>query len=183
VWANFTTPKPSELTDLRYTAPSCTFVEISIYDERPGGFGPDGLNFYKGFLSALRDKYGTAVVVAREPPPTNDEEYRRITLNNATASILGWIVALLVSLLFTGLLSSYLLKKLRASNTRRRIVFVLLNTWLVTPLPFQGGFIFVFPGPNLLAFPWTDWNFYSHVASYAAVSFPGAPVVCTLISM
>jgi len=183
VWADFTALEPSELADLRYAAPSGPFVEISVYDDRPGGFGVDGLKFYSGFLSALRDKYGAAVIVAREPPPNNPAEYRRITTNNTIAGILRWCFALLIALLFTGLLSVYLLKKLRISNGSRRIVFVLVNTWLVAPLPFQGGFIFVFPGPNLIAFPWTDWHYYRHVASYAAVSFPAALVVCAAVSM
>jgi hypothetical protein len=183
VWADYTNAKPAELALLRYSAPMDPFVEISIYDGRPGGFGADALQFYSGFLSALRDKYGAAVVVAKEPPPTNDAEYRRVTTNNVIATILGWLVALLLSLLFTGLLSVYLLKKLSISNTTRRIIFVLVNTWLVAPLPFQGGFIFVFPGPNLIAFPWTDWAYYSHVASFAAVSFPCALAVCTAVSM
>lgn len=183
VWADFTALEPSELADLRYRAPSGPFVEIRIYDERPGGFGVDGLTFYGEFLSALRGKYGAAVVVAKEPPPTNDAEYRRITTNNTIAGILGWCVALLATLLITGLLSVYLLKKLIISNRARRVLFVLVNTWLVAPLPFQGGFIFVFPGPNLLAFPWTDWTYYRHVASYAGVSFPCALVVCAAASL
>ena len=183
VWADYTNAKPADVALLRYTAPSEPFVEISIYDERPGGFGAKGLGFYSGFLSALRDKHGAAVVVAKEPPPTNDAEYRRINANNAIAAILAWFVAVLVSLLFTGLLSVYLLKKLGISNRTRRVIFVLVNTWLVAPLPFQGGFIFVFPGPNLIAFPWTDWGYYSRVASYAAVSFPCALVVCAAVSI
>jgi hypothetical protein len=182
VWADYTNAKPAELALLRYTAPMDAFVEISIYNGRSGGFGADAFLFYSGFLSGLRDKYGAAVVVAKDPPPTNAAEYRRITTNNAIATILSWFVALLLALLFTGLLSVYLLKKLRISNAIRRIIFVLFNTWLVAPLPFQGGFIFVFPGPNLIAFPWTDWAYYSHVASYAAVSFPCALVVCTVVS-
>ncbi len=54
----------------------------------------------------------------------------------------------------------------------RRLIFVLVNTWLIAPLPFQGGFIFVFPGPNLLAFPWTDMNYYRQVAISRCCRFP-----------
>ena len=66
----------------------------------------------------------------------------------------------------------------------RRLIFVLVNTWLVAPLPFQGGYMyFLFPGPNLIAFPWTDWDFYSKVALYARVSFPCALVLCAMVSV
>ena len=88
-----------------------------------------------------------------------------------------------MGLLFTGLLSVYLLNRLKTSTMARRLTFVLVNTWLVAPLPFPGGYIFVFPGPNLIAFPWTDWDFYSKVASYARVSFLCALVLCALISL
>jgi hypothetical protein len=36
---------------------------------------------------------------------------------------------------------------------------------------------------SLIAFPWTDRNSYSKVASYARVSFPCARVLCALVSM
>jgi hypothetical protein len=65
----------------------------------------------------------------------------------------------------------------------KRAIFVLVNSWLVAPLPFQGGYIFVFPGPNLLAFPWTDSDFYARVASYAAVSFPCTLLLCAVVSV
>ena len=167
---------------LRYKPSSDHFIELKIYEERPGGFSSDGIRFYERFLSALQKQFGASVVVVKTPPPTNEAEYRRITLANEMGAIVGWAIAALVGLLLTGLLSVYLLNRLKISTMARRLAFVLVNTWLVAPLPFPGGYIFVFPGPNLIAFPWTDWDFYSKVMSYARVSFPCALVLCALIS-
>jgi hypothetical protein len=184
VLADYTHSTPSEFPGLSYTPLSNQFVEINTYEERPGGFSPEGLRFYERFLGALRAKFGTSpVVVVHSPPPTNDSEYRRITRVNAEASVVGWLVAVLILLAITGSISVFLLKQLKSSTMIKRIIFTLVNTWLVVPLLFPGGYIFVFPGPNLLAFPWTDFNFYSKSASYAKVSFPCALAVCAVASM
>jgi hypothetical protein len=183
VWADYSNAAPADYGLLRYKPSSDHFIELNIYEERPGGFSSDGIQFYERFLSALQKQFGASVVVINPPPPTNEAEYRRITLVNKIGAIVGWIVAAFVGLLFTGFLSVYLLNRLKTSTIARRLIFVLVNTWLVAPLPFQGGYIFVLPGPNLIAFPWTDWDFYSKLASYARVSFPCALVVCALISV
>jgi hypothetical protein len=183
VWADYSNAAAADYKLLRYKPSSDHFIELNIYEERPGGFSSDGIQFYERFLSALQKQFGASVVVVNPPPPTNEAEYRRITLVNKIGAIVGWIVAAFVGLLFTGFLSVYLLNRLKTSTIARRLIFVLVNTWLVAPLPFQGGYIFVFPGPNLIAFPWTDWDFYSKVASYARVSFPCALVLCALISV
>jgi hypothetical protein len=182
VWADYSNAAPADYRLLRYKPSSDHFIELNIYEERPGGFSSDGIRFYERFLSALQKQFGASVVVVKTPPPTNEAEYRRITRANEIGAVVGWIIAALVGLLFTGLLSVYLLNRLKTSTMARRLIFVLVNTWLVAPLPFPGGYIFVFPGPNLIAFPWTDWDFYSKVASYARVSFPCALVLCALIS-
>jgi hypothetical protein len=182
VWADYSNVAPADYRLLRYKPSSDHFIELNIYEERPGGFSSDGIQFYERFLSALQKEFGASVVVVKPPPPTNEAEYQRITRVNTIGAIVGWIIAAFVGLLFTGFLSVYLLNRLKISTMARRLIFVLVNTWLVAPLPFQGGYIFVFPGPNLLAFPWMDWDFYSKVASFARVSFPCALVLCALVS-
>jgi hypothetical protein len=182
VWADYSNAAPAEYGLLRYKPSSDHFIELNIYEERPGGFSFDGIQFYERFVSALQKQFGASVIVVKTPPPTNEPEYRRITRVNTIGAIVGWIIAAFAGLLFTGFLSVYLLNRLKISTMARRLIFVLVNTLLVAPLPFQGGYIFVFPGPNLLAFPWTDWDFYSKVASYARVSFPCALVLCALVS-
>jgi hypothetical protein len=183
VWADYSNAAPVDYRLLRYKPSSDHFIELNIYEERPGGFSSDGIRFYERFLSTLQKQFGASVVVVKTPPPTNEAEYRRITLVNEIGAVVGWIIAALVGLLLTGLLSVYLLNRLKLSTMARRFIFALVNTWLVAPLPFPGGYIFVFPGPNLIAFPWTDWDFYSRVASYARVSFLCALVLCALISL
>jgi hypothetical protein len=182
VWADYSAEVPNRL-DVRYQPPSPHFIELSISESRPGGFSPAGFDFYRRFLAALREKYGSAVVVINEPPPTNDAEYRRITLKNRIAAIEASSIAMLVPLAVTGFLSVYGLNKIKISLLMRRLLFVLINTWLVAPMPFQGGFIFEFPGPNLLAFPWNDVEVYLRSASYAEISFPCTLVLCTVVSL
>jgi hypothetical protein len=41
----------------------------------------------------------------------------------------------------------------------------------------------VITAPNLLAFPWTHLDYYRHVGSFAAISFPCAFLLCALISL
>jgi hypothetical protein len=128
----------SEL-EIKYKPPFDHFVEISVYEDRPGGFSSDGFLFYHRLLPALQKQFGSDVVVVTEPPPTNDAEYRRITYVNTEASILGWLIAALLTLALTGTISLYLLRKRAFSIGTKRLIFILVNTWLVTPLPFQGG--------------------------------------------
>jgi hypothetical protein len=181
-FSDYSNGEPPKMA-LSYAPVSDHFVEINIYDERPGGFSPYGLGFFSRFLATLRQKHGTSLVIVKEPPPTNEAEYRRITVVNAVGAGVGWFIALLVPFLFTGGLSIYLLRKCRFSTPAKRLIFVLINSWLVAPLPFPAASILVIPAPNLLAFPWTDSDFYSRVASYAAVSLPCTLALCALASM
>jgi hypothetical protein len=181
-WDDYTNEEPRS-GSLCFTPALTHFVQIRIYDERPGGFGSNGHRFYSRFLSALREKYGTSVVVVKEPPQTNEAEYLRITIKNTIAAVIGWSIALLIPFAIIGVLSVFLLKRLKLSSTIKRLIFVVVNSWLVTPLPFPAAFIMVIPAPNLLAFPWTDLDYYRRVASYAAVSLPCTLVLCALVSL
>jgi hypothetical protein len=183
VLVDYTNANATDLSLLRYIPSSGQFIEINIYEERPGGFSPSGSLFYERFLSILRKQLGASLVIVNSPPPTNDAEYRRITAINREAAVVGWFAALLIPLAFTGTLSVYLLGRLKLSRVVSRLIFVVINGWLVAPLPFQGGYIFVFPGPNLLAFPWTDFDYYSKVTSYARISFPCALLLCSMVSL
>src|ERR1700679_3834202 len=183
VWADYSNAEPGDFRLLGYKPSSDHFVELNIYEERPGGFSPRGIQFYSRFLSALQEQFGASVVVVKKPPPTDEAEYQRITRVNTIGAIVGWFIAALVGLLFSGFLSVYLLKRLKISTMARRFVFVFINAWLVAPLPFQGGYIFVFPGPNLIALSWSDKNYYTHVGSYARVLFPCAFLLCALVTV
>jgi hypothetical protein len=182
ILADYSNGDYSEL-EIKYKPPFDHFVEICVFEERPGGFSSDGFLFYDRLLSALQKQFGSDIVVVTKPPPTNDAEYRRITYVNTQASILGWLIAAFLPLAFTGTISVRLLRKRAISAGAKRLSFVLVNTWLVTPLPFQGGYIFEFPGPNLLAFPWADLDYYRRVRSFAAMSFPCALLLCVVVSL
>jgi hypothetical protein len=172
---------PPEIS-LGYTPTADHFIELAIYDVRPGGFGPYGLAFYDRFVSELKRRYGASLREIQVPPPTNDTEYRRITTENTLASIIDWFLAFALPILVTGSMSRFVLQKLEISANLRRLIFVVTNTWLVAPLPFPAAFILVIPLPNLFAFPWTSIDYYSRVASFAEVSFPVTLLLCAVVS-
>jgi len=182
VLTNYTDGVPTELS-LGYAPISNHFVEVAIYDERPGGFGPYGLAFYRRFASVLKQRYGASVHTVQTPPPTDNREYRRITAKNTRAAILAWSLALALPLLATGAVSRHILRKLEISAHLKRLIFSLVNAWLVAPLPFPAAFILVIPLPNLFAFPWTSTDYYARVAPFAAVSFPATFLLCAVVSL
>lgn len=182
VLSNYADGVPPEIR-LDYARISDHFIELAVYDERPGGVGQYGLGFYDRLVAALKQKYGASVRVVESPPPTNEGEYRRITTENTIAAIIAWFMAFALPLLVTGSLSRYLLQKLSISTGLTRAIFVMTNTWLVTPLPFPAASILVIPLPNLLAFPWTSADYYLRVASFAAVSFPVTLSLCAIVSL
>jgi len=173
---------PGEIS-LGFSPPSDHFVELEIFDERPGGFGPYGLAFYGRVVSALRGKYGTVLRVLSPPPPTNEAEYQRITWHNDITSAFWLAFAFTLPFLITGFVSYRLLKRVRTSRLLKRVTFSLLNAWLVAPLPFPAASILVIPAPNLLAFPWTNIDYYSRVKGFAAVSFPLTLLICAITSI
>ena len=79
--------------------------------------------------------------------------------------------------------SRYGLRKLKISANLKRLIFSVVNTWLVAPLPFQAAFILVIPLPNLFAFPWTSTDYYTRVAPIAALSFPVTFLLCAVLSL
>jgi len=64
---------------LSYTPTSDHFIELAIYDERPGGFGPYGLAFYNRVVSALQAAVWCLAARNSIPTADNETEYRRIT--------------------------------------------------------------------------------------------------------
>jgi hypothetical protein len=182
IWADYTNATPKDLESLRYTPVSGRFIEIGIYEERPGGFSDAGVAFYRRFLSDMKDHFGASIFIAREPPANNQNEYLRITIANLMVSVFWSIVALGLSLAFTGSLSYFALRKLQLSPGAKRAIFVAVNAWLAAPMPYPTTWVQI-PLPNLFAFPWTDLHFYSNVALYAAVSLLCSFLICTLLAV
>ena len=182
VLSNYTDGVPPEIS-LDYPRVSDHFIEVAVYDERPGGFGSYGLGFYERLIAALKKRFGPSVRIVEPPPPTNDAEYRRITTENTIGATIAWCLAFALPLLVTGSLSRYLLQKFTISKGLKRLIFVVINTWLVTPLPFPAATILVILLPNIFAFPWTSTDYYSQVSSFAAVSFPVTFLLCAIISL
>jgi hypothetical protein len=74
------------------------------------------------------------------------------------------------------------LKRAPIPVNAKRGLFILVNAWLATPLPFPVATILVWTLPNLLAFPWTYPDYYSRVLDVALVSFPISLALCALIA-
>jgi hypothetical protein len=167
---------------LHYVPSSDHFVELSIFESRPGGFSAQRKQFFDRFLQALRQDYGDAVVVAKEPPPNDEATYRRITIGNTIASGFWLSFTALISLLTIGSLSVYVLKKIPLSRLARRILFVAVNFWLVAPMPVPVT-ITEIPVPNIFLFPWTDIQYYHHIARIAVWSLSCTLLLCAAVSM
>ena len=182
IWSDYTNSTPMDLTTLRYTPVSGPFIEVGIYEERPGGFSDAGRAFYRRFLSDMKDRFGASIFVAKEPPANNQKEYLRITIVNLAATVFWSVAALGVSLALTGALSYFALRRLHLSALAKRAIFVAVNAWIAAPMPYPTTWITI-PLPNLLAFPWTDLRFYSNVAPYAAVSLSCSFLICTLLAI
>ncbi len=166
---------------LPYETPAGPFFEIRLYEHRPGGFSSSG----KLFLAELREHLGTlggVVTLAVAPPATDDAEYWRVTLGGFAAGILNWLTAFGVTTVVTGGISYQVLKGAPMRVSAKRGAFVLVNVWLATPLPFPVATILVVLLPNLLAFPWTDLDYYGRVLDSAVVSFPISLALCAVIS-
>ena len=179
--SDYSRSKPPKAS-FTYAPPEGPFIEINTYEGRPGGFSLTGRQFFSRLFSALKGKFGPSVRIVQDLPPADESEYWRVTLWNLATSIIWLSIALLVPLLLTGSLSVYLLRRTRLSPGIKRTLFAVINTWLVTPLPFPAAFIMTIPLPNLLVFPWTDFDYYRRVASFAAISFPCTFVVCAIVS-
>lgn len=168
--------------ELPYGDPFDAFLEIAIYEWRPGGFSPGGHTFFRAVSERLRTTYANEFVVVAEPPATNESEYRRITAINVVSSILAWGVALALSLALIGSLTYFLIGRLRISRVTKQITFALSCAWLVTPVPLPATIVAV-PGPNIFLFPWVDLSYYEHFSQFIAVSFAVTLLICSAIAL
>jgi len=166
-----------------YAKPAGPFIDITVLEERPGGFSEAGHRFLDSLQTNLQNSLGRPVMLITPPPPDDDAEYRRITRSNTAALLVSWLLVIGVTLAITGPLFVYLLNRIAVPLSVKRSMFALINTWLVTPLPFPVAFIATIPLPNLLAFPWTDLDYYHRIRDFAVVSFPSALFVCTLVAV
>jgi len=167
----------------KYAMPSGPYLEISIYESRPGGFSAFGQQFVSGFKSELVARFGDAVIQVTPTPPTNDAEYWRVTTINMVAGAIGWSIAFGVGLLITSPISFYALRKLPVRTGVKRAAFTLVSTWLVTPMPFPAASILVIALPHVFAAPWTDLDYYEQVKNMALYSFPISMIFCAIISV
>jgi len=178
----------TDYTDVRthlhtsaYERPVGPFLEFCIYEERPGGFSSSANQFLADLQERLTS-IGTVTLVT-PPPPTDNAEYRRVTRGIFVTGILGWLGVFGITVGITGGISYLALRRAPISRGVKRTIFVLVNTWLAAPLPFPLAAVLITLLPNLLAIPWTDWDYYRRVQSFAVVSFPIAMALCALLAI
>jgi hypothetical protein len=168
---------------LAYKEPVRPFFEVAIYEERPGGFSSSGNQFMVKFQETLERSLGASVILVTPPPKSDNAEYWRITVTNFFAGAFQWIIAFTIALAITGGLSYWILKRMPLGASAKRGIFVIVNTWLATPLPFPAASILVILLPNLVAMPWNNLDYYRRVQDVAVFSFPIALIMCVLISL
>ncbi len=167
---------------LPYRAPFKSFLELAVYESRPGGFSPDGHVFFRKILTNLQTTLPSDVAIISEPPPTDEAEYRRISSINRVSAILSWCVALSLSLLLIGFPTYLVTKKLPVSLATKRVLFTLLCAWLVTPVPLPAA-LTVIPGPNIFLFPWIDVNYYKQWGWFVPGSLVVTLIMCAAIAI
>jgi hypothetical protein len=164
-----------------YVVPVGPFFEIRVYEHRPGGFSASGHRFF----AELQENFATLdVLVTLETPSlaTDKAEYWRTTLAGLFGGIFIWLTVFGVTVAVTGGISYVALKWAPIPVLVKRGVFVLVNTWLATPLPFPIAKILTWTLPNFFAFPWTYVDYYRRVLDVALVSFPLSLALCVLIA-
>lgn len=166
----------------RYERPAHPFVEVSFYEQRPGGFSAEGHAFHAWLQATLEQSLGKPVLVAVPPPPTNQIEYWRATLLNAVVSAGSWLIAFGLAISAWSLLSRAALGRPSLPRGAKLGIFVLAGTWLATPMPFPAASIAVVLLPHLFAFPWNNPDYYQRVQEFALFSFPVSFALCLLIA-
>lgn len=167
---------------LPYSAPYKSFLELAVYESRPGGFSPEGHGFFKKILASLQTTLPRNVAIISEPPPTDDAEFKRINLTNRVSAVIAWCVALSLSVLFIGLPTYFVTKKLPVPIAAKRLLFTLLCAWLVTPVPLPAA-LTVIPGPNIFLFPWSDLTYYKEWGWFVPASLVITLIVCAAIAI
>jgi hypothetical protein len=94
---------------LAYEAPTGPFFEISLYEERLGGFS----SAVHSFLAEIWQELKTldAVVTLATPPTTDTAEYWRVTLSGLFRGILAWPTVFGVTVAVMGGISYGVLKR------------------------------------------------------------------------
>lgn len=167
---------------LRYEAPFKSFIELAIYESRPGGSSRRGQVLFKKIFLKLQSIHEGMVVLINDPPPTDEAEYRRVTIVNTVGSIVACLIALSLSLVAIGIPIYLIVKRMRLPMAAKRISFSILCAWLVTPMPVPAALIEI-PVPNLFLFPWNDVSYYRHRGAFFVTSFIATLVVCAFLSM
>jgi len=124
------------------------YVHITLSDFWPGGFSPEGLRIYNEFMGFLQEN-DYRVTVITPAPPTNYEEKARVERVNLVAAVGWWMVVWSISMAVLGGLAMWLLRANKAGQTVRRIAFISVGVFLVTPFPVSSAFVTVFL-PNAL---------------------------------
>jgi hypothetical protein len=158
--------------------PDTPAVEVTIYENRPGGFSDDGFAVYQDLSKHLATSFGIQSVHEVEPARRESD----LVLFAMAAAIglgnsLWWLGAVLLPLLILVPLEARLLPWVPWSISVKRTVVTVINTWLTTPLPFPVASILVAFLPHIFAFPWTDDDYYRRVSTLLWWSFPVAALI------
>jgi len=162
--------------------PAHRFIEIEIFDERQSELSTNASRFFNRFTQYLKDSNIGQVTVLYAPPEAHDEP--NILANSiliAIARAARWLAVALICFVLTGFVTWKFLRRLPMSRGWLRFSFVVINAWLIVPLPFPSTITYVVL-PNILAFPWSDGTIYTDSPIYTITSMFAAVVICGLTS-
>jgi hypothetical protein len=166
-----------------YTPATPNFIEVRVYEGRPGGASKEAHAFYERLKRVLKSRFGDNIVEINGLPETNDEEYRRVQRVNLIAGGIAWTIAFLSAFLISAGLILLVLDRATISNLPKRAIFVAVVTWLSTPVLMPVATILVAPLPNALAFPWTYPELYMKGGLYNLISFLCSFAICSAASL
>jgi hypothetical protein len=163
--------------------PTDRFIEIEIFDERQSELSLNASRFFNHFTQYLKDLNIGQVTVIYSPPEAHDEPNDQANaILIAIVRAARWLAAALICFVPTGFVTWKFLRRLPMSRWWLRFSFVVINAWLIVPLPFPSTITYVVL-PNILAFPWSDGTIYTNSPFHTITSMFAAVVICGLASV
>jgi hypothetical protein len=160
-------------------------LEINIYNYRPGGFSPEAHLFFSDLKNVVDKHYPKSSYIVFPPPRTNHSEYYSTKLVNFMALAFWWLVAFGIYVSFSGFIALQIIKRTRLSKlstVTQRILFIVPNVALATPLPIGGVAIMFLYLPSMFAWPDIGNGYFTQMSMFVVPSFIASTVICCWLS-
>lgn len=162
---------------------SMPFIEITIHNDRPGGFSESAREFHASVGDYLRRSNLGDIRVAANPPKDDWVEYFYITIVGFISGLALWLVVLLIPLVVIAVVVRRTPWLSDFSSVSKRTIFVLLGVFFATPLPFPAASILVIPLPSALVWIAPDPDYFYRIREYIVPTLLGSFLVSTALAI